>query len=403
MAPVATLTTQYLREQIIENCEFQNVPHARLYLIVAKEALGNFKAIVAKAENGRREALLSECGGTIHEALQLLLTRSAEAVQHHITAHGFDFVPEKDELDDEDDVSDSEFSARIRDDSADESLSDNETVSIASTARVPNVSRSSRKRPSSSKQSSKNKANTRRPRSRSRSPTSTSRSSSASSVRVANPPPPPHPLNFPHPGYGMQLRPPHMHPAGPWRNSEPNPNSNPPRPPFVIGTRPPPPPGPFPGSHQPPKPPVLQKVPPPVAGPMPPVIPKRDIRMLIRLRGASTAEQRVLESVPLTVRSISEAAKTYVRRNQAKFLNPNTPWQLRAVVRRVKMSDTDYDVSGYSGDDLRPLVDAVSKAGVMPEVEVEVHSTEVVPPPPAPSGGRFYGEGFVMPGVEFRG
>lgn len=378
-------------------------------MLLAKEPLGNFKAIAVKAENGRREALLSETGGTVQEAFQLLLNRSCEAVQHHITTHGFDFVPEKD--DEDDDISDSEFSVHVREDSADESLSDNETVSIASTARVPNLSRSSRKRPSGGKQAGKNKANTRRPRSRSRSPTSTSRSSSAASDRAANPPPAQPPANFspiPHPGYGMQVRPPHVHP-NPWRNE---PTPNPSRPPFVLASRPPAPyVSPFYGSGAA-RPSVFSTKPSPPAATSQ-TAPKHDIRMLVRLHGLANGEQRVLESVPLTVRSISEAAKSYARRNRGKFFNLNPAWQLRAVVRRVKMGDVDYDVSGYAGDDLRPLVESVAKPGVMPEVEVEIHTSEVVSPPPpvpppsGPSSGPgsrgFYGEGFVMPGVEFRG
>src|SRR4051812_13935822 len=82
-----------------DNCSFFNDPHARISLVIAKEPLGTFKAIAAIVEDGRREALLSETGATVHEALQSLFLRSAEAVQTHIKTAGFDFAAYDDDED----------------------------------------------------------------------------------------------------------------------------------------------------------------------------------------------------------------------------------------------------------------------------------------------------------------
>ncbi|KAK0622890.1 hypothetical protein B0T14DRAFT_564303 [Immersiella caudata] len=436
MAPVVTPINQYLREQTIENCGFLSVPHARIYLIVAKEPLGGFKAIAAKAEDGRREALLSESGANVQEALQRLFLRSAEAVQHHITANGFDFAPEKDD--------DSDFgsvSGRARDDddaSTDESLSDNETVSVASTSKA---NHSARKLRHSGKANNKApvpaRANTRRPRSRSPSP-STARSASVSSSRASSPdasrgdPDASH-VRWrapPHPGYGVQMRPPHMH--TPWR-SDPNLSRQSfARPPVFMGNPlanpgyvhqrmftagpggPPPPPPPPPTTAQPttlppassspssvppaaalpaaplPTTKVFQDVfPPAPARPQQPSVPFsgkqqapttliRDVRLRFRFDGGKQPERRVLEQLPLTMRGIHNAAAAYLRRQPRN----NSVWPARVSVRQITIGDIEYDLSGYRGDDLRPLIEFhTSGPGVViPEFEIEVSS----PPPPPP-------------------
>ncbi|KAK4448570.1 hypothetical protein QBC34DRAFT_426321 [Podospora aff. communis PSN243] len=412
MAPVVTPINQYLREQTIENCGFLSVPHARIYLIVAKEPLGGFKAIAAKAEDGRREALLSESGANVQEALQRLFLRSAEAVQHHITANGFDFAPEKDD--------DSDFgsvSGRAQDDddaSTDESLSDNETVSVASTSKANHNSRRVRQ---SGKANNKApvpaRANTRRPRSRSPSP-STARSASASSSRASSPdasrggPDASH-VRWrapPHPGYGMQIRPPHMH--TPWR-SDPNLSRQSfPRPPVFMGnpvanplTNPGLPPAPstlsvppaaaLPGAPLPTTK-VFQDVFPPAPAPAKPQQPSppfpgkqqapttllRDVRLRFRFEGGKQPERRVLEQMPLTMRGVHNAAAAYLRRQSRN----NSVWPARVSVRQIIIGDVEYDLSGYRGDDLRPLMDshASGSGTVVPEFEIEVSS----PPPPPP-------------------
>ncbi|KAK0645902.1 hypothetical protein B0T16DRAFT_390433 [Cercophora newfieldiana] len=447
MAPVVTPINQYLREQTIENCGFLSVPHAKIYLIVAKEPLGGFKAIAAKAEDGSREALLSESGANVQEALQRLFLRSAEAVQHHITANGFDFAPEKDD--------DSDFgsvSGKGGDDdgdaSTDESLSDNETVSVASTRKANHGGRGKLRQSTSksNRASAPVRANTRRPRSRTRSP-STARSASVSSTRASSPDTARADHDaaashvrwraHPHPGYGMQIRPPHMH--TPWR-SDPNLSRQPfvMRPPVFTGKNnnqghlhygmfttgpgaaaPPPPPPPTtaqPTNPTPPPPPapsgtsssVVPTVAAPPAAPLPatkvfqdifPPAPTnakpqqgflpfpgkqqpphllRDVRLRIRFEGGKKHERRILEQMPLTMRGIHNAAAAYLRRQPAN----NRMWPARVAVRQIMVGGAEYDLSGYRGDDLRPLVDSYTAGAgaVVPEVEVEVS----FPPAPAP-------------------
>lgn len=59
-------------------------------------------------------------------------------------------------------------------------------------------------------------------------------------------------------------------------------------------------------------------------------------------------------------------------------------------VRQIAIGDAEYDLSGYRGDDLRPLMDSHSSwmGVVVPEVEVEVSALSPPTPPGAvaPSG-----------------
>lgn len=423
------------------------MPHARIYLIIAKEPLGVFKAIAVKAEDGRRAALLSESGPTLHEALQLLFVRSAEAVEHHLNTAGFDFVLAKDE-----DGDDSDFDAHLKDDdlSSDGSLSDDETVSIASQTRNGSSVPPARLGPSkhgNAAASGANKANVRRPRSfspssaRSRSRSWSSSSSSGASSRghsrrrpgpgsgSGSGPEPPHirwrahTHGHAHPGYGLPIRPPHMHVA-PWR-SDPNLPRHPfaAHPPVFVPAVPPvslamamngntgvAPPPPFPPppqvavpqNHTPPSsssspfslfPPPPPPPPPPAgaglgqrfkASPDQAQIPCRgqDIRLLIRWCGSGEQrEQHVLEHCPLTMRALQNAAVAYVRCNPDIFscVSPSPPGSskhenasgsplrfpgmLRATVRRIIIGTGDesveYDVTSYPGEDLQGLVDCV--------------------------------------------
>lgn len=79
----------------IENCSFFSARDADIGVILTREPLGNFKVVVTRAEkHGRREALLSsESAETVQKAYELLLVKSADAVQNYITANGFEFAP----------------------------------------------------------------------------------------------------------------------------------------------------------------------------------------------------------------------------------------------------------------------------------------------------------------------
>ncbi|ROW12538.1 hypothetical protein VMCG_00190 [Cytospora schulzeri] len=104
---------EVVRSQIVENCSFFSPPGAQLSVILTREPLGTYKAIILRADlGGQREAVLSsESADTVNRAFELLLVRSADAVQNYITTNGFEFAPSSkkmeeivnDEDDDEDD------------------------------------------------------------------------------------------------------------------------------------------------------------------------------------------------------------------------------------------------------------------------------------------------------------
>ncbi|KAL1866209.1 hypothetical protein Daus18300_006873 [Diaporthe australafricana] len=97
------------RAQIVENCSFFSARDAHIGVILTREPLGNFKTVVIRAEQGgRRDALLSsESADTVQKAYELLLVKSADAVQNYITTNGFEFAPcsrkVEDLVDDDDD------------------------------------------------------------------------------------------------------------------------------------------------------------------------------------------------------------------------------------------------------------------------------------------------------------
>lgn len=79
----------------IENCSFFSARDAHIVVILTREPLGNFKAIAIRAEkDGHRDALLSsESAETVQKAYELLLVKSADAVQNYITTNAFAFAP----------------------------------------------------------------------------------------------------------------------------------------------------------------------------------------------------------------------------------------------------------------------------------------------------------------------
>ncbi|KAK4143862.1 uncharacterized protein C8A04DRAFT_28430 [Dichotomopilus funicola] len=168
------------RAQVIENCEFTYGPDARFSLVLTREAAGNFKAIVLKTQDGARKAVLSAAAPRYEDALALLLTKSAEAVQEHVDAHGFGLVSQPKEqhvkLDDGVEFEKDSGSSTVTLDDY-ESLSDDETVSITSVGQAKRKSRrriETRQSPAKTRQATKAKESghpkERRGRSRSRSP-----------------------------------------------------------------------------------------------------------------------------------------------------------------------------------------------------------------------------------------
>ncbi|KAK3942387.1 hypothetical protein QBC46DRAFT_406374 [Diplogelasinospora grovesii] len=330
------------------------------------------------------------------------------------------------------------------------SLSDNETVSVVDPA-------AKAKRSNSKKTTKKSKARDsgkRRSRSRSRSPfdrsRSSSRSSSASSSSCSSSayqnhhrrhhdskfgPPPPPPPRFVNRGPTCSIPPPAPPPPpGGWSSNGP---AYRPPPPLLQGSNHsrssssttavssshPPPPAPpppqqslsLPGAYPPPP------LPPAAApGPQRPAAngfniastgfmgPRCDVRLLVRWKGHG--EQRVLDQVPLgpagtlPMRTIQEAAMTYVRRQSQAFNNVTT-WDtvlpsrlsnLRAIISRVTTADGEsYDIRGYPGACLPFLLrnNSLSSsplARCIPLFEVDVESwspSPPAPPPPPPPPG----------------
>ena len=92
LAPIGVSMADTVLYQLAENCRFISRTGAFVSVVTTKEALGAFKAVVVRIQDGQRQPLFSESAATIPEALQALHARSAEAVQNHIDANGWDFV-----------------------------------------------------------------------------------------------------------------------------------------------------------------------------------------------------------------------------------------------------------------------------------------------------------------------
>lgn len=115
----------------IENCSFFSSRDSHIGVILTREPLGNFKAVVIRAEKGgQRDALLSsESAETVQEAYELLLVKSADAVQNYITANGFEFAPSPKKTgnvvdDDDDGVSSVSSASEVMDGDLDKDLGD---------------------------------------------------------------------------------------------------------------------------------------------------------------------------------------------------------------------------------------------------------------------------------------
>ncbi|GAB1320106.1 hypothetical protein MFIFM68171_10316 [Madurella fahalii] len=142
MAPATSLSLMDLRAQIVENCQFFSRSDATISLVIAKEPLGSFKAIVLRAEAGIRGALLSETAPFVYDAVLALHVKSAEAVQNYIANNGFAPVPsvksrfkQGGSHEDEGNSDAASVSSTVTVDDC-ESLSDNETVSVTSVCRT---------------------------------------------------------------------------------------------------------------------------------------------------------------------------------------------------------------------------------------------------------------------------
>ncbi|KUI58819.1 hypothetical protein VP1G_06079 [Cytospora mali] len=116
---------------------------AQLSVILTREPLGTYKAIILRSEFGsQREVLLSsESADTVHRAFELLLVRSADAVQNYITTNGFEYAPVSKKIEDividadgddnDDDGVSSVSSSEILDDDRDNKDLDDSTLSLS--------------------------------------------------------------------------------------------------------------------------------------------------------------------------------------------------------------------------------------------------------------------------------
>ncbi|KAK4123264.1 hypothetical protein N657DRAFT_681381 [Parathielavia appendiculata] len=408
-----------LRAQVIENCEFFSGRYARISLVIAKEPLGSFKAIVLRTENGVRDALLSETAPSFYEALQALHVKSAEAVQNYIGTNGFAVPssvkkPNSKHFGSRDDghESDSASSALTLDEC--ESLSDNETISVTSVGREK---RTRRKADQSAKTSApEHKSRQGRPsspspsfsttRARSRSSCSTSSDSELHYEDPSIPRRPPFLNVF---SQRVPPGPPQFTPSGSFPRGPPPPPPPPSGPLGDISTvpryippmRPIPPPTSFTivDKRPPPRAPAIMTITPTSTPTTPPTnrpptttttqTQQHDIILLIRWR--YHGERRALEQAShMTVRGIQLAALSFVQRQAAFFANVPPEGTLahrvalaglKAAVRSVVVDGVVYDLTGYAAEgDLTRLVaglcasssSGASKADGVPRFEVEV-------------------------------
>ncbi|KAL2140602.1 hypothetical protein VTI28DRAFT_3612 [Corynascus sepedonium] len=417
MAPGASSLLVDLRAQVIENCEFFSGPYAHLSLIIAKEPLGTFRAIVLRTENGTREALLSETAPSLNEALQALHVKSAEAVQNYISSNGFALASSvknrRSRLDSDDDDVGSDDSTVTLDECG--PLSDDETASVTSVGRTK---RSGRKANKPGKTSS-TRRKVRQGRARCRSPSlSTGRGRSLSSCSSSSSyephyDPPTIPSRRPpifH-GFSQRIPPRPAQNTFPFmlRGHHPAPPPPPPGPPrFTSAAYSGPPARPSPFSFN--KPPLntanattVTPSPTPTSSndqhptvhqshsphQQPQQQPLHDLVLHIRWR--HHGERRVLEQTPhMTVRGLQQSALSFVRRRAASFTNgsqdnkndittgiayegdhssSNNPTAhhyqhhdlsgLRATLRSVVVNGVAYDLTGWVGDDLGRLVESL--------------------------------------------
>ncbi|KAB5549383.1 hypothetical protein GE09DRAFT_1288055 [Coniochaeta sp. 2T2.1] len=428
----------------IANCRFISPPDADFLIVTTKEHLGSWNAYVIRTVNGHRGLFLHAAGLTPETAVSELHAKSAEIARGHITLNGYALDQRTDEKrssrvasshQDNPALSDSSLTVDVIDLSASsgcESLSDDETVSIASGAGDKRTKQKGRKS-HNRKEGGKGDSGARRSRSRSRSRSTTrsvssssasesrfhsrsrSRSSSTSSeYPQVYGPPRPQPMNSmppmsmrpfsnspPPPPPGYTNWPPHMREMpGPTRMNNPHPH-------HPSAARPPPLPAssiPTPTSTHP-----AMTVPPsrppnggggrqqqPQSQPL-----LHDVLIRIHWPGRGYAQVMKRLAGP-TQSALKSAALSHVRRNPQAFggaksqdyhalkITPvGSPGSvyLTAVLRGVSVGGPrggeQTDLQSYQGENLGALVQklvqehhhAPSRAeGLLPRFEVEVNA-----------------------------
>jgi hypothetical protein len=110
----------------------------------------------------------------------------------------------------------------------------------------------------------------------------------------------------------------------------------------------------------------------------------------LHIKWPKHGEKLVLVRTPASLRAIELAAMNFVRRSPHSFTGVTTSDSapsrlnlLRATVRRAAVDGEDYDMTAYSGDDLRALVEHASQNSI-PRFDVDLG---VPPPQPIPAVG----------------
>ncbi|KLU84237.1 hypothetical protein MAPG_03282 [Magnaporthiopsis poae ATCC 64411] len=432
MAPATNILLDFYG-QTIENCRFMSHEDAEVAIITSMDpASGKFRATVVRSEGyGRkkkRAVIVSEVGTSLVEAIELLHTKSAEAVQHHVATFGYDVVPRKKTdpkrkssagnrwEDSEPEASDSDASDATESTAhlSETSLSDEETVSLAPTKN----SKKKQKKPSATKPQAV------RPVSPPFVPTWPSQN------RMGVPPPPP---GFS--GIGIQGRQPANPPPGVFPNLMPRTNG-----PAIPRPMPPPPPKsmipPMSAATvpSPPAPPVvspttasatgpsgvpvnLARPPLPMLPPGPRVMPmasgqplnpadtnvenKRDAIVDIKWAGHD-GSATIFVCCPLSKLVIGQQVLRYVRTHTSEFGPARTQPQnsgliyiFTSVVLPVQSPkpgggpEKTYGLESYENDDMSILCNRVSPSSAVPRFEVMVVGRSVPPPPPGPG---FWGD-----------
>lgn len=111
--------------------------------------------------------------------------------------------------------------------------------------------------------------------------------------------------------------------------------------------------------------------------------------MFLHIYWPGHGKQRIVVQSRASVKAVKAASTNFVRRSPHSFAGvttsdsaPSRLLLLRATVRRAAIDGADYDMSTYTGDDLRSLLEHASQTGV-PRFDVELG---VPPPPPIPAG-----------------
>ncbi|KAH8910027.1 hypothetical protein BR93DRAFT_935705 [Coniochaeta sp. PMI_546] len=381
----------------IANCRFISPPDADFLIITTQEALGHWNAQVARTVGEYRSLLLSATGNTPEAAVYELHAKSADAARSHLNSNGFALVPgpgvksgsSKASNGRDAGLSDSSLTADVLDNdlsmsSGCESLSDDETVSIASGVadrKAKHKGEKEHKRKEGGKGVSARLSRSRsrssirsgsRSRSHSRSSSVTSELDTPRAWVRPNPP-------FNSMRHGVCVNPPPPVSSGSGFDTWPQHMSGMPR----ILNRPP---APSPSTQG------MMGGP-----PNPQSLHIHDV--LIRVHWIGRGYAQVMRRLVVNQPTLQSAALAYVRRNPGAFsgAQPSDHQGLKmpmgspgslclfASLRSVFVAGDQVDLRNYQGDNLSTLIQEAQDARTrLPKFEIDISSA---PPAPFPHGG----------------